>query len=322
MANTVNDLMNAVAAFLGRDRSNFYKNGRDCLLQACNNARLYAERVVDFELSRLSVDVPNVSLTDGGSLDNAVDHTDGITPVSVKKIKKAFIQLPGNTGSYPIAFYSRDKWLRRVQRKVERLTPLDLSFFLPNPVNWTMESLMGSVRQFAVIQSGRTVLLVPADTTTWPGGTLTLYFDVLKWLPAYGTTARTGSATSTSASHLVASAATFITWAIQVGMVVRNTTDSTQAMVTAVNSQNDLTLSSDIFISGEAYSITTAAETDFLLDSCFDWLMYRTIWELNYFLKEDERVQLSTDLIRDAWEALKAWNENLISQSVDDVDLD
>lgn len=320
---TANDLMNSIAAFLGRDRSVFYKSGVDCLLRAINNARLYAERKVDFELARVSVDVNNVSLTNGGSLDNAVLHSDGVTPVNVKKIKRPFVQFFSDTGnSYPIAFYSRDKWLRRVQRKVDRLTPLDVSFFTPNPVNWTMEAVMGAIRQFAVIQMGRTVYLVPADNKTWPTGTLTLFFDVFKWLPSYGATALTGTASSTSTNQLVAAASNFITSGVNVGMLVRNTTTSAIAVVTAVNNATTLTLNTNIFTSGNTFSILTASETDFLIDNCFDWLMYRSIWELNFFLKEDERVQLSTDLIRDAWDALTSWNENLISQSVDDPDLD
>src|SRR2546421_12229410 len=103
---SANDLMTSVASFMGRERSTFIRNGFDVLLQACNNARLYAERMVDFELSRVSVEVPNVSLTDGGSLDNAVLHTDHSTPVNVKKIKKAFTTFVGNVNTFPIAFYS------------------------------------------------------------------------------------------------------------------------------------------------------------------------------------------------------------------------
>src|SRR5204863_1721606 len=109
MPATANDLMTATASFMGRERSTFIKNGFDVLLQACNNARLYAERSVDFELSRISVEIPNVSLTDGASLDDAVLYSDHTTPVSVKKIKKAFIAFFGNTNTFPISFYSRDK---------------------------------------------------------------------------------------------------------------------------------------------------------------------------------------------------------------------
>jgi hypothetical protein len=63
-------------------------------------------------------------------------------------------------------------------------------------------------------------------------------------------------------------------------------------------------------------------ESDFLLVNCFDWLMYRCIYELNFFLKEDERVILSDKLMNEAWLALVEWNNQLIASAVDDVDLD
>jgi hypothetical protein len=68
-------------------------------------------------------------------------------------------------------------------------------------------------------------------------------------------------------------------------------------------------------------SYTTGNETDFLLDYCFDYMLFRTISELNYFLKEDQRVALSTQVVKDAWESLKAWNAMIVEQS-DDVSLD
>jgi hypothetical protein len=49
--------------------------------------------------------------------------------------------------------------------------------------------------------------------------------------------------------------------------------------------------------------------------------MYRAIWELNFFLKEDERVSLDRDLINESWEAVKSWNENLINLATDNSDL-
>ena len=65
--------------------------------------------------------------------------------------------------------------------------------------------------------------------------------------------ALTGTTTGTTASHLIDSGETFS--GIEVGMSVKNTTSGTEyALVTAVAS-NDLTLDSDIFVSGENYEI-------------------------------------------------------------------
>jgi len=61
-----------------------------------------------------------------------------------------------------------------------------------------------------------------------------------------------GSATSTTANKLVDSTQNFNTTA-QVGSFVKNTTDSTTASVTAIDSDTTLSLSSDIMASGENY---------------------------------------------------------------------
>jgi len=79
------------------------------------------------------------------------------------------------------------------------------------------------------------------------------------------------------------------------------------------------TVHMDVFKWMDAY--TSGAETDFLLDYCFDYMMFRCIMELNFFLKEDRRVELSSQVVQNAWESLKAWNAALVEQS-DDVRLD
>lgn len=56
-----------------------------------------------------------------------------------------------------------------------------------------------------------------------------------------------GTNTSTTSSKLVCSTATFITNGVAVGDIVYNTTDSTAATVTAVDSQTTLSLNANIF---------------------------------------------------------------------------
>jgi hypothetical protein len=65
-----------------------------------------------------------------------------------------------------------------------------------------------------------------------------------------------GTTTSTSANKLVQTGQNFLT-TVSVGMIVRNTTDGTEASVTAVDSDTTLSLSSDIMTSGEKYVIYT-----------------------------------------------------------------
>ncbi len=317
MPSNANDLMTAVASFMGRERSTFIRNGFDVLLQACNNARLFAERQIDFELSRTSVRLNNVSLTNGGSLDDCVLFSDNDTQVNVKKIKKAFLSFTNSTNQFPISFHSRDHWLRRVQRNAERIGPTEF----PVLTDRTYKEMLGALQPFAVVQMGRQVYVAPAVQQAI-GDSFTLYFDVLAWLPPYGQEAVIGIASSTSALKLVNTVGDFVNQEVRVGMVVTNTTDGTSATITAVESPTTLVLTGDIFTSGEGYSILTADEEDFLIENCFDWLLYRCVWELNFFVKEDERVQLSRDLINEAWNAIIEWNSNLISQSTDDTSLE
>jgi co-chaperonin GroES (HSP10) len=75
---------------------------------------------------------------------------------------------------------------------------------------------------------------------------------------AFGATHTTGTANSDSSGHLVNSGDTFQTDGVQVGSIVKNTTDTTYGYVTAINSETDLTLDSDVFPDGdENYEIYT-----------------------------------------------------------------
>lgn len=67
------------------------------------------------------------------------------------------------------------------------------------------------------------------------------------------------TADGTTASKLVDSGADFVTAGVQVGYAVHNTTDNTTALVTAVDSATQLSLSADIMISGEAYRVIAPA---------------------------------------------------------------
>jgi len=65
----------------------------------------------------------------------------------------------------------------------------------------------------------------------------------------------TGSTTGTIANGLLDSGATFITLGVTVGTRVYNDTDSTTAIVTDVVSETTLTLDSNVFTTGESYTI-------------------------------------------------------------------
>ena len=65
-----------------------------------------------------------------------------------------------------------------------------------------------------------------------------------------------GTTTSTTASKLVDSGATFVTDNIQVGAWIHNTTDDTVTRVSAVDSETTLSVEDDIFATTEGYTIS------------------------------------------------------------------
>lgn len=80
--------------------------------------------------------------------------------------------------------------------------------------------------------------------------------------PQHNPQLETGTTTGTTTSKLVDSGQNFTT-TIKVGDRVYNTTDTTEANVTAIDSDTALSIDSDIFISGEGYEIRrVAADVD------------------------------------------------------------
>lgn len=86
-----------------------------------------------------------------------------------------------------------------------------------------------------------------------------------------------GTTTATTANKLEDSSESFTTQGVRIGDRITNTTDTTYAAVTAIDSATVLSISADIFISGEDYTIsrgvlivdgtTTSTTTDKLVDS-------------------------------------------------------
>lgn len=69
-----------------------------------------------------------------------------------------------------------------------------------------------------------------------------------------------GSATATTANKLVDSTKDFTALGVKKGDIIYNTTDNTAALVTAVDSATTLSVSADVFASGETYRIFSEEE--------------------------------------------------------------
>lgn len=113
----------------------------------------------------------------------------------------------------------------------------------------------------------KTFRMFVADETNQTGDSriFTIFGGNLLLWPVPNFTAITGTTDgSTTANKLIDSTATFTTDGIKVGMRVTNTTDTTYALVTAVDSDTQLTLDTDIMATGEAYSIAEAVHMDYV----------------------------------------------------------
>jgi hypothetical protein len=62
---------------------------------------------------------------------------------------------------------------------------------------------------------------------------------------------------------------------------------------------------------------TQDTDSSFLLTYCFDFMMFRSIMELNYLLKEDQRFSVSTTILGNAWESVKEWNSKIVGNTTD-----
>lgn len=67
---------------------------------------------------------------------------------------------------------------------------------------------------------------------------------------------------------------------------------------------------------------TADGDTHWLLEYVFDFLLMRTMHELNQFLKEDQRVQITAAALAEAWKNVVNWNETVQGLFVDDANLD
>lgn len=88
---------------------------------------------------------------------------------------------------------------------------------------------------------------------------------------SYEDTRASGVATATSANKLSASAGAFVVNAVAVGDIVKNTTTGKFALVTAVDSATVLSLSADIFVDTNAYTIYT--NHGIKLDAIYDQII-------------------------------------------------
>jgi hypothetical protein len=229
-----------VAGFMQRDASAFVVGDVDLLDRAINQAKSWAQRKQNFELSRAMITVPDVDYQNGASLDDAVLYGSDDS-VKVKTLIKAF--LPGaNSVKLPVDIITRDLHVKRLQRSYDGWNTGDLQKTTqPTPVSY-----------WAIVRAANQVYVTPADQTALGGTTVDVHFDAYLWLPDY----------------------------------------------------------------------SEEVDTDFLLEFCEDFMLFRSVYQLNLALKEDMRIPVSKEALADSWRSVVEWNSELTFNSAEDASLD
>lgn len=145
-------------------------------------------------------------------------------------------------------------------------TPENEEAFLtvePNPADPTQVKLMWKRPKNKALKkddgtNNGAYVLIRSKTSIQDMGDGVIVGRISSDLEFIDTELESGTATSTTSNHLIDSTAKFQTKGVVVGAWVHNTTDDTWARVTVVGSETDLTLDTDIMISGEAYEIPIA----------------------------------------------------------------
>lgn len=304
---TINQFKSLVIDYMNRAGVTFDVDSPtnvDKLLLAANNAKAYAQRKLVFERARCAVDLV-IDKNVGGALSSAV-LTGTTTPCRIMSIEQGY--LPTTDGNhFPVDVVNRASQIKSLQRRTDGV------------YDPTRTRIPPQQRYPELVRFNDTIYLYAWDTNLYTTQTISVLMDVVQWMPEYGANI-TGVAT-TNTVNFVASGTTFIDSGVKAGDVIYNTTTGASAVISAVVSNTALTLPTAIFAIGNAFQIGLSAQEDFFLTDCIDWMLYKTVQELNLFLKEDQRVALSNKFMDDCWETVKSWNTKLIG-TYDEIDLD
>jgi hypothetical protein len=67
---------------------------------------------------------------------------------------------------------------------------------------------------------------------------------------------------------------------------------------------------------------TLDADHDFFLDYCADFMLLRTVYMLNFMIKEDARMPVNITLMKEAWDSILVCDNNIILNASEDASLD
>ncbi len=282
----ISEFKQAVASFVGRDPAYFQDNvdgalGPDKLLIAINNAKIFLQRQIDFEYARGFVDftyVTQIGTGEGIRLQNAVRH-DSACPVNVKKVVNLYTP-HGFARLLPL----RQKTFRGVSDMIRGSFERGGNLWIPD-----MRPGYG------------TICPLPTDaewTAVW-GHTFRdpIYYQHGRTIYLYpkpnGQNAQCQNVPAVPNLSFVGDVVAFLP------------------------SYSEGTPQSNSVTNVDGKAETDPYLTDFFLTDCYDYMLWRSIVELNVFLKDDDQVGVSQSKMTEALENIRQWNADIINAGYD-----
>lgn len=286
----ITEFKQAVASFAGRDPAYFLDNadgtlGPDKLLIAINNAKIFLQRQIDFEYAREFVDftyVTQIGAGEGIQLQNAVLH-DTSCPVVVKKVINLFTPF-GFARLLPL----RQKTYRGVSEMVR-------GSYERHGHRWFPDDRPGFIG-------------TPAAPGYWPA------WD--RWTAVWGHTCRDPIYYQHGRTIYLYPKPNGFDETCQNTPAIPNL--SFVGDVVAFLPPYSEGIPQDNSLSNiDGNMCTSPYLTDFLLSDCYDYMLWRSLIELNVFLKDDDQVGVSQSKMTEALENIRQWNADLINAGYD-----
>lgn len=292
---TYNQLFPELAAYMRREEHTFLIAGNNILQRAVNNARDYAQRSLLFHRA---FTFGEITLT-GDAVHPLSDVTHYLTrnKIALRSIvRAAVVDAEGNTAPIPIWSYEH----------AHDLAGRDLE----TAASWP----------YRLLVLGSSVTLFPAPSA---GTSVTVRLWGPQWLPEVSRLATLPGTVSSAGTVNNLTVSGMASLGVSAGDLAFNVTRNIGATILSA-SDSALTLSSHIFpTNGETYIIYYfgAPRNDFLVENMYDFLLFRSIFELNLFLKEDQRVGITAEVLQDVWRNVVGWNETVVLNSTEHSNL-
>lgn len=348
---TLAQLKAEVCAYVNRTADDLEVNGVDLVVQAANNSKKKAQRILDFELCRMSlrVTVPaglSADITNGTFIDEFSNQTN----YRINRIERAFILQEtaygaetGSGGLRPIDYRLRNEVAKREQRFYDDHIALAIVQNTEAPIP----------------NSSFTVLVRHGDRAyLWPkkGEDTTVVLDCLVWVPDYSGDTEAITIVSYVAGFGPLPGGTpegypcvfysrgiynnspfyvfddpdnpaylFYVGEADAWVIAPKLSDVTTDNYLLLTSHGRPALKGNFdwephftysgeWVSPQITSVMRYAQgpqDDFFMEECYDWVKLDVMRSMNYLLKHDDRTAVTQKQVDEAWGGVVAWNSSI-----------